>query len=194
MNFKDSYQQENEQIHPDKAFIDKLALQMEAEKQKKPSHKKIIAMTGTFAAVAAAAVVALYIGNPMQRIPMQEMTDKAETSQTQSQENDIAHEIWYGEAKTDEEIFAAFQKLLNEETIKTLYCSDVEEWNSEDIMLDEEAKLLIGRLSDAEKTADKVSGSGMHYMAVFESGRIVKFHIYEGQYLKLKESDIIYIF
>lgn len=192
MNFKDSYKQENEEIRPDGAFIDQLAQQMKQEQRAQRNRKKIWVSTGSLAAAAVLCIVVFQGMKPTAPIEQQDMQVKAQAEETQATGHGFDYQAWYGDAETEEEIFAAFQTLLEEEQVKTLYCSDTEEYNEEDILSEEEVDELVRTLQGAEHSEEDVSVTCKYYMAVFENGSIVKFKIYQDEYLILKDSESVY--
>lgn len=193
MNFKDKYQQENEKITLDAAFTSRLAEQMKKEKQIQRRCKKMMVSIGGVAAAAVMCVVVLQGVNTSKQPGQTEVQKKAEAVEvveTHTAGHSFGHQAWYGDAETEEEIFEAFQTLLRDEKMENLYCSDTEEY--EDILSEDEAEKVVKALQNAEASDTEADGECKYYMAVFENGSIVKFEIYGGKYLKLKDSEMLY--
>lgn len=211
MNFKDSYQKENESIQPDKHFLQELAVQMEEEKRAVYRKKKLAVSVGSLAAAAAVCAVVVNIGFFKQGTEQQNIVQKAEMAESTTEGHSFGVKVWYGDADTAEEIMDCFQTLLSEENIKALYCSEMEEYTEENRLSEEESKELAARLTKAEAVAEEeaeelavrlksaeqkeeeTAGSCQYYMLVFENGDIVKFEIYGEMYLKLKECEGIFL-
>lgn len=194
MNFKDKYQQENEEITLDAAFTAKLADQMKKEQRAQRRRKKMLVSMGGVAAAAITCVVVLHGINTSNQSEQQDVQKKAEAVETHNEGHGFGHQAWYGDAETEEEIFEAFRVLLRDEQIETLYCSDIEEYEEEDILSKDEAEKIIKTLQKAEASDGEAEGECKYYMAVFENGSIVKFEIYGEKYLKLKDSESVYSF
>lgn len=195
MNFKDKYQQENEEITLDAAFTSRLAEQMKKEQQIQRRRKKMMVSIGGVAAAAVMCVVVLQGVNTSKQPEQTEKTEvqnKAEAVETQIGGHSFGRQAWYGDAETEEEIFAAFRTLLRDEQIEKLYCSDTEEYEEENILPADEAEKVVKALQNAEAVDAEAGGGCKYYMAVFENGNIVKFEIYGEKYLKLKDSGALY--
>lgn len=197
MNFKDRYKQENEAIHPDVEFIGHLAGQMKKEQKKIRMRKRLMVSAGGL--VAAAAVCILFINNKnvdlTSRQEQVEISHKAEAVETkeENQSHAFGQSAWYGEAETKEEYLTAFQTLWQEDTIKSLYQSEVEEWDAEDIISEQETEKIAALCQTAQATDQTPAGTPDYYMAVFEDGKIVKFQIYDDGYLMFHEVDAVYL-
>lgn len=192
MNFKDRYKQVYEDIKPDAVFSEQLARKLEQEQKTMSSRRKVWISTGVAAAAAVVCMIAINIGEPEKQPDMQGIQNKAETVDTPSAGHGFGDRTWYGDARTSDEMLEAFQTLLQEEEIKTLYCSDAEVFEEQDILAREEIASLVNTLSGAKNADEQVSGECKYYMLVFANGDIVKFEIYDDRYLKLKDSDGIY--
>lgn len=196
MNFKDKYQQENEEITLDAAFTSRLAEQMKKEQQIQRRRKKMMVSIGGVAAAAVMCVVVLQGVNTSkqpeqtEKTEVQNKAEAVEKAETHTAGHSFGHQAWYGDAETEEEIFEAFQTLLRDEKLENLYCSDTEEY--EDILSEDEAEKVVKALQNAEASDAEADGECKYYMAVFENGSIVKFEIYGEKYLKLKDSEMLY--
>lgn len=195
MNFKDRYQMEENQIHPDPAFLDQLALEMKREQVKVRRRKRMMASTGAVAAAAAVCVIVLHGSGALQSQENgQEIIQKADVVETKNTNHSLDMDKWQDVPTSEDEGFEEFKELLNDSEIETLYCSTEAEWGDDDILTKEEADVLADALKGAEPTEESASGDCLYYMAVFDNGKIVKFEIYDGNYLKLKDAQAVYAF
>ncbi len=191
MNFKDEYKRDYSQIAVNDAFRNQLA-----EKMNKTAPAKMnIKMITT--AVSAAAVIALVIGVGVFK-PYEdgnEIALKGETVSTSSLTEGLFDlDVWYGTAKTDEEIYAAFAELMSGGTLETLYCSEESTFDDEDIMNIDEAAALAEKLAAAVPTDEIVGDGAKRCMAVFSGGEIVKFSISDNGIVLLDDCDTAYKF
>lgn len=195
MNFKDKYRQENEEIVLDAAFTNQLAGQMKKEREAQRRRKKMLVSMGGVAAAAVMCVVVLHgVNNTTTQPEQQDVQKKAETVETSAGGHGFGHQMWYGDAETEEEIFEAFMNVLQNKKIETLYCSDAEEYEEENILSEKETEKIVEALQKAEVSKEELEGKCKYFMAVFENGSIVKFEIYGEKYLKLKDSELVYSF
>ena len=189
MNFKDEYKRDYSQIEADDAFKNQLA-----EKMNKTAPAKInIKMVTTI--VSAAAVVALIIGIGSIK-PAEMKTDiaiKGETAVSQSLTDGLFElDVWYGSAESDEEIYAAFAELMSGEGLETLYCSDDSTFDDVDILDIAEMNRLAEKLVAAVHTDEETDGMEKRCMAVFSSGEIVKFSLWDNDIVKLDDCVKVY--
>lgn len=195
MNFKDNYMQANEELKLDAGFKSQLAEKMKQEQRAMRKRNRILISTGVAAAAAVMCLIALNVGEPSKETKMQEVQSNAEAVESSSSTGQgFGVAAWYGDARTPEEMMEAFKTLLQEEQLETLYCSDAEVFEKEDILPEEEAKGLINALDGAEITNEMPDGKCKYYMAVFANGSIVKFEIHGEQYFKFKDEDVVYSF
>lgn len=191
MNFKDEYKRDYSQIAVNDAFRNQLA-----EKMNKTAPAKMnIKMITT--AVSAAAVIALVIGVGVLK-PHEDGNDiamKGETVSTSSLTEGLFDlDTWYGTAETDEEIYAAFAELMSGGTLETLYCSEENTFDDEDIMNTDEAESFAEKLAAAVPTDEAVGDGAKRCMAVFSGGEIVKFSISDNGIVLLDDCDTAYKF
>ena len=189
MNFKDEYKHDYAQITTDEAFRSQLA-----EKMNKTAPSKVnIKMITTV--VSAAAVVALVIGIGTLK-PAEKEIDialKGETAATQSLTEGLFDiDTWYGDAETDEEIYAEFAKLMSGGSLEKLYCSDDSAFDDDDILDSTDMSGLAEKLASAEHTAEAVNGTVKRCMAVFSGGEIVKFSLWNDEIIKLDDCGKTY--
>ncbi len=189
MNFKDEYKRDYAQITTDEAFRSQLA-----EKMNKTAPAKVnIKMITTV--VSAAAVVALVIGIGTLK-PVEKETDisvKGETVASQSlTEGLFGVDTWYGDAETDEEIYAEFAKLMSGGSLETLYCSDDSTFDDADILDSTDMNGLAEKLAAAEQTEKSVNGTEKRCMAVFSGGEIIKFSLWNDEIVKLDDCNKVY--
>ncbi len=191
MNFKDEYKRDYSQIVTDDAFRSQLA-----DKMNKTAPTKINIKILT-AVVSAAAVVALVIGVGVFR-PHEAENDIALKGETVTSpvltEGLFELNTWYGEAETDEEIYNAFASLISGGTLETLYCSESDTFNDEDIMGVKEADALAEKLTAAVPTEEISDSNVKHCMAVFSGGEIVKFSISDNGIIVLDDCGKTYKF
>lgn len=194
MNFKDHYQMENNEVHPEPEFLEQLAFQMKREKIKVRRRKQMLASAGAVAAAAAICVIALHGNNLLKLQDGKELNQMADAATDERADQTISQSDWQEQSASETEAFEVLQELLNEDEIETLYCAKEAEWDEEDILSQSETEDLQEELKDAQEVKASVSGECFYYMAVFKSGKIIKFEIYEGQYLRLKDADTVYAF
>ena len=189
MNFKEEYKRDYTQITTDEEFRNQLA-----EKMNKTAPAKInIKMITTV--VSAAAVVALVIGIGTLK-PAEKETDisvKGETVASQSLTEGLFDlDTWYGDAETDEEIYAEFAKLMSSGNLETLYCSDDSSFDDTDILDSTDMSGLAEKLAIAVQTEDAADGMEKRCMAVFSGGEIVKFSLWNNELVKLDDCGEVY--
>ncbi len=195
MNFKDEYKKDYENVKLDDDFKKSLVNKM----NKSPKNNRKIYVYAT-AALAAAAAVVLAFGiknnNDINTKPDSQPEENNvgivvgdNEDETSFVQGSLNVEKWYGDAKNDSEKYEAFCQLIADESLETLYCSDAETFTSEDVLSDGEAEEVLDSVVEAEITDDEFTGEAKNYMAVFESGEIVKFAISNDEYLKLKDME-----
>ena len=192
---------------PDKDFLERLEKQMEQEqKQKKISHSHNI----YFRICAAAAAVCLIIGgaffiknstgnNAVQKdlsADESEADIKIGTGSDDNSENKISFQKGIFRQKdilkNESSKTAKLSEIINENETK-VYKSNNEKFSFDSELSDEEKKSLAESIDEfTEKTDEKQSEDAVYYMAVSQSGDVVKFEIFEGKYLKINGYDEIY--
>lgn len=189
MNFKDEYKRDYAQITTDEAFRSQLA-----EKMNKTAPAKVnIKMITTV--VSAAAVVALVIVTGALKPAEKEIdiTLKGETAATQSLTEGLFDiNVWYGNAASDEEIYAEFSRLMSDGSLETLYCSDDSAFDDADILDSTDMNRLAEKLAAAEQTEEIVNGTEKRCMAVFSGGEIIKFSLWNDEIVKLDDCGKTY--
>ncbi len=189
MNFKDEYKRDYSQIAADEEFINQLEKKMNNTAPAKINIKMITA------AVSAVAVIALAIGAGT-AIPDEKdggIALKGETAVSQTLTEGLFDiDVWYGHAESDDEIYAVFAGLISEGSLETLYCSDDSMFDDTDIPDRAEMNELAEKLAAAVRTNEKAIGAEKRCMAVFSSGEIVKFSIWDNGIVKLDDCAEIY--
>lgn len=197
MNFKDQYKNDYDKIKADDKFKADLVAKL-SEEQGKKSKKNSYVFSGIIAAAALLAIViGVGIGNKNVRqnpnkgnegSTMDIMVDQNESSSAV----DVNYDNWYKDAKTAEEMYEVFAKLIKDNKLEKLYCSTEEKFSSKDIMNSNDAESLTGKLADAKICDEEMSDNVLNYMAVFEDGEIVKFAISGEKYVRLKDVEAVF--
>ena len=194
MNFKDEYKKDYEAVKLDDDFKNNLVAKM----NKEPKKKKVTYIYASIT-VTAAAALAIVVGlsnnnNPGQKIDtithsgdVGIMVEGNTTANLSG--NDLSVKKWYGEAKNDEEKLEVFCGLITEENLETLYESDEETFSKENVLNEKDSKDILEMLLKAEMTDKEFTGKWKNYMAVFESGEIVKFKISDEGFVKFNDMD-----
>lgn len=197
MNFKDQYKNDYDKIKADDKFKADLVAKL-SEEQGKKSKKNIYVFSGT---IAAAALLAIVIGVGIGNKNVRQNTSKGNEGSTMdimveqnesSSAVDVNYDNWYKDAKTDEEIYQVFSKLIKDGKLEKLYCSTEEKFSSKDIMDSKGAENLASKLADAKICDEEMSDNVLNYMAVFEDGEIVKFSISDEKYVILKDIEVVF--
>lgn len=189
MNFKDAYRREYENVRTDAEFRSRLAAKMN---NTAPKSRNIKIYT---AVAASAAVVALAVGVALKGVSSNEnaISVQGETVTAPAvTEGLFSVPQWYGEAETDEEIYAAFAELLESGTLEKLYCTHNDTFAEEDIVAESEMNGMAEKLLSAVITDEELTGDITECMAVFSGGEIVKFRISENGLIKLKDAEAVY--
>jgi len=191
MNFKDEYKRDYSQIAVDDAFRNQLA-----EKMNKAAPAKInIKMITTVVSVAAVVALVIGVGVFKPHEDGSEIALKGDTVSTSSLTEGLFDlDTWYGTAETDEEIYAAFAELMSGGTLETLYCSEENTFDEDDILNIDEATSLAEKLAAAVPTDETVGDDAKRCMAVFSGGEIVKFSISDNGIVLLDDCDTAYKF
>ncbi len=173
MSFKDEYKELQRQIAPDEEFIERLAEKMQDKKPKKKKNKvRFRAVMLSSAAGCAAAVAAFVI---IANIPRPAPTP------------DI---LGVGADKIDHldglfissgiEIVAVspadLAEILTNEN-SNVYCSNESTFDFDDKLEREHCRELARRFENAAETYSEPSGDMKYYMAVSESGSVIKFSV-----------------
>lgn len=187
MNFKDKYTKLQNNISPDADFLEQLARKMEQQKQeqeKKQTKRKKPLMLFVSAAVictgaAAAMIVILNIPKP-QPTPLRVVGNSDKLTYTVGLLTE--KEVFSDDAPVPEQLA---QMLADSETV--LYKSDENKFEFGDKTDGEQRKALSEKIKKAAETGSELGKNIEYYMAVLESGDVVKFRI-SGDVLAVKEN------
>lgn len=190
LNFKESYKKDYENVKTDKAFRNRLSEEMNAVSV--PSVRGKI----RFVAYAAAAVAAVAVGLHFITSAGEETGIIHEQAVTEASVSTVSglfvKEKWYGDAKSDKEIWDKFRELMGGGDIESIYRGGTEQLGEADILSAAEAEELSKRLYSAvpcESTG--LSGEISFCMAVFGDGKIIKFRISENGEVQLNGAELI---
>ncbi|MDO5558184.1 MAG: hypothetical protein Q4F95_01155 [Oscillospiraceae bacterium] len=198
MNFKDSYKRDNEKIVPDPEFISDLEKKLEIMSSQEIKRRKNISVAFKICSSCAAAVILTVgitlgvrrssgsIDNPMHQAGKQTGAGSAVFSQSD----------WYDSGMTCSEIYEVFiNRMADSSDLSLLYRSSSNTFTDEDLMNDkDEIKSLVksySRVTVSDKD-EKDLNNAVYYMAQFENGDIIKFIIYDGMYVKIKNIDAVF--
>ena len=79
-------------------------------------------------------------------------------------------------------------RLANTKDVKKVYSGSEEIFGDEDIIEPKEINKIFKKLKNAEITAEDYSEkSPLYYMVVFNNGEIVKFKIFDNQYVQFND-------
>lgn len=175
MSFKDEYNEFQRQIAPDEEFLERLAEKLQDEKSKKKKNKsrfRAVILSSAAGCAAAAAAIVIIANRP----------------QPQPDPNpDILNvgadkiDYWDGLFISPEIESAALSPadlaeiLANENS--TVYCSNESTFDFDDKLEREHCHELARRFENAAETSSEQSGEVKYYMAVSESGNVVKFSV-----------------
>lgn len=179
MNFKDEYNDLQKNIVPDAEFLDGLAQKMELQKRErsaKRSRKKPLAIFVSAAAVGAGAAAALIVVLNLPK-PAPEPTHSISIAVNENKINYttgvFADNDLFADDKPASEQLA--QMLFDSETV--LYKSDENRFETEDKVTAEQRNALASGISNSAETDSALGEKADHYMAVLQSGDVVKFRI-----------------
>lgn len=191
MNFKDEYKREYSQIATDDVFRKKLAEKMNKTAPSGPN----IRMITTVVSAAAVIAVVIGIGTLKPRETEGDIAIKAETVESPTlTEGLFDFGLWYGSAESDEEIYAAFAGLMSDGSLETLYCSESDTFDEDDILSSREMAELSVKLAAAVPSDENTDGTMKRCMAVFSGGEIVRFSISDDGIVKLDDCGGTYKF
>lgn len=186
MNFKEEYKELQNNISPDADFLEQLAEKMEHRKQeqaKKQANRKKPLMLFISAAVictgaAAAAIVVLNIPKPQPApIPVVGNSDKLSYTVGIFAEK----EVFSDDAPVPEQL----SKMLSDsETV--LYKNNENKFEFSDKLNSAQRTALSEKIKNAAETSSGLGKNIEYYMAVLESGDVVKFRI-SGDVLAVNE-------
>lgn len=174
MSFKDEYNELQRQIAPDEEFIERLAEKLQNEKQvkKKKNKTRFRAVILSSAAGCAATAAALFIIANMPRpAPSPDILGVGADKIDRLDGVFISSGIEIAAVSP-----AELAEILENEN-STVYRSDESTFDFDDKTDGEHCRELARRLENASETSSEPSGSVKYYMAVSESGNVVKFSV-----------------
>ena len=200
MSFKDGYRKYNEQITPDKAFLDSLAEDMSKAKRSRISIKRTRAVMSVCAACLCLAVGATVIASGILSREGNIIVSGNEANASSAEESSEitgmfgASEKWYDSSMSSEEIYSAFiARLSDAQSLQKLYKSAASSFTDEDLIETSYAEELAKSIRTAEFCAELPDGEAeVCYMAVFSDGEIIKFGIYDSGYVVIKGTEGCY--
>lgn len=179
MNFKDEYNELQKNIAPDAEFLDGLAQKMERQKQErttKRSGKKPLAIFVSVAAVGAGAAAALIVVMNLPK-PAPEPINSMVVAVNGDKINYTTGVFADKELFTDDKPVSEQLAQMLTDSGTALYKSDENRFEPEDKMTDAQRNALAARIANSAETSSALGEKADHYMAVLESGDVVKFQI-----------------
>lgn len=175
MSFKNEYDELQRQIAPDEEFLERLAEKLEDEKQVKKKRNKahfraaILSASAVCAAAAAAFVIIVNQPHSPGRDPdiLGVGADKI---------NHLDGLFSPSEIEAGAVSPAELADVLCDES-STVYGSEKNTFDFEDRLSAEQCRELARRIENARAVSSEPGGSAEYYMAVSESGNVVKFSI-----------------
>lgn len=175
MSFKNEYDELQRQIAPDEEFLERLAEKLEDEKQVKKKRNKarfravILSASAACAAAAAALVVIVNQPHSPERDPdiLGVGADKIDHLDGLFSPSEIEAGAFSPAELAD---------VLSDES-STVYGSEKNTFDFDDKLDPERCRELAQSIRNARETSSEPSGSTEYYMAVSESGNVVKFSI-----------------
>lgn len=187
MSFKEEYSRYQQQIVPDKEFLNGLTEKMERQKQQNQRRKTkaralIISAAALGCGTAAAVMIAANIGGTAVKPP-----DHANVAAVSESKIDYVTGIFSEEEifQSEDDISKKLSEILSEEGT-VLYKSDKSTFNYEDRQEKETVNALALRVKSAENTEEPADGDTEYYMAVGKEGNVIKFTV-TGNILEIKE-------
>ena len=215
MNFKEKYQQDFAEIKADDAFKKQLVKELNSTQVTRTGRKGV-----TNILVAAAALFLVvggsYYANIDRQTKEEDATKKqlvAESvatmegdatvdignkalAQTGTSDGETEFEVtfgnWYDGAESDEERYQLFVELVAGDSLKEMYCSDVEFFTEANVMEVTDSKQLINKLKGAAVTEGILQEKLLYYKAVLENNVTIAFQVSEDGYVKLDEWETVY--
>lgn len=175
MSFKDEYNELQRQIAPDEEFIERLAEKLHDEKQEKKKKSKVrfraVILSSAVGCAAAAAAALVIIANIPRSDPPSDIlgvgVDKI----------DRLDGVFISSGSEIVAVSPAeLAEILADEN-STVYRSDESTFDFDDKTDREHCRELARRLENAVETSSEPSVSVKYYMAVSESGNVVKFSV-----------------
>lgn len=190
MNFKDEYNKLQENISPGAEFLERLAGEMELQKQKeerkKTARKRLqIILFPTAAAMCAGAAAAFVIMNRPQPVPPK----PAPPVNVVVGEPKIPYMVGIFENAESFSDTVPLAEQLSEmlyDSEAALYKSGQNKFEPSDKQTDQGREALAEGIKNASETAFEPNGSAEHYMLIRGSGDVIKFRIY-GDILEIND-------
>ena len=183
MSFKDEYEKLQQQIAPDREFIERLSEKLRNEEQVKKKKNKTrfraVILSASAACAAAAAALVIFLGRPQAVIPDPDILNVGADKIDRTEGLFTPSGTQSGTVSP-----AELYEILSDEN-STVYGSEKEIFDFDDRLDIEQCRELADRIKNAEKTSSEPSGKAAYYMAVSESGEIVKFSV-TGNILTIK--------
>ncbi|MDE6031222.1 MAG: hypothetical protein K2G32_06360 [Oscillospiraceae bacterium] len=185
MSFKEEYGEYQRQIAPDEEFLERLAEKMDDEKQVKKKNRAVLRRVSFCASAVCAAAAAFIITFNLSHGSV----DKPDIVSVGADKIDYREGLFSSGAEETGSVSPAelAEILAAEETV--VYGSEKTVFDFDDKLNDEQKRELAQSLADAEETTAELGGSAEYYMAVTESGRVIKFSV-SGNILEI--GDIRY--
>ena len=173
MSFKNEYDELQRQIAPDEEFLERLAEKLEDEKQVKKKRNKTrfraVILSASAACAAAALVIIVNQPHSLERDPdiLGVGADKI---------NHLDGLFSPSEIESGAVSPAELADVLSDES-STVYGSEKNTFDFEDRLSAEQCRELARRIENARAVSSEPVGGAEYYMAVSESGNVVKFSI-----------------
>lgn len=185
MNFKEKYSEYQQEIVPDKEFLEKLAEKMERQKKAARQRKRalFISTASLCAAAAAAVVVILNVRGADERVLHVKTNESAISVSTGVFENKT---VFNDDAPVPKQL----SEMLGKST-STVYKSRENKFDNSGELSAEQRAELAEKIKAAKQTDTQPSKTAEHYMLVLENGDVVKFIIYgdimqaDGKFFKI---------
>lgn len=175
MSFKDEYNELQRQIVPDEEFIERLAEKMQDEKSKikknKARFRAVILSSAAGCAAAAAALIIITNRPQPEPDPLTDIIGVGVDKINRQEGLFISSGIEIAAVSP-----ADLAEILANEN-STVYCSNESTFDFDDKLGYEHCRELARRLENAVETSSEPSGEVKYYMAVSESGNVVKFSV-----------------
>lgn len=176
MSFKDEYEKLQRQIAPDNEFIERLSEKLRNEEQTRKKKKKIrfraVILSASAACAAAAAALVIFFAGPRHELIRDPDILNVGADKIDRIDGLFTPSGASGGRVSPTELY----EILRGEN-STVYGSGKETFDLDDKLSAEQRRLLAERIKNAEETSSEPSGKTEYYMAVSESGEIVKFSV-----------------
>lgn len=183
MSFKDEYEKLQRQIAPDGDFIERLSEKLQEEEQVKKKRNKTrfraVMLSASAACAAAAAALVIFLGRPQAVIPDPDILN---VGADKIDRMDGLFTPFDGQSGSVS--LAELYEILSDEN-STVYGSEKTTFDFDDKLGIEQCRELAERIRNAEPTSAEPNGKAIYYMAVSETGEIVKLSV-SGNVLTIK--------